>query len=194
MTLLSSLSHVIQLFDSFGIKYVVGGSLASSAWGQQRATQDADLAILINSNQLELLIESLSWPYVIDQESLRSIVDRPDPFDSGQILNGETSDKIDLFLLRPDEYTFAQFERARFFELGSGVPLRICSAEDIIITKLRWFELGNRVSDKQWNDIVQVLEMQQGQLDESYMTHWAEHFGVIELLQKAQTQVVKITD
>lgn len=62
--------------------------------------------------------------------------------------------------------------------------------EDIVLVKLRWFELGNRISDKQWNDIVQVLEVQHGNLDEAYLIKWARHFNVLDLLREAQLQVV----
>ncbi len=75
-------------------------------------------------------------------------------------------------------------------ELFPGKEFPIALPEDIVIIKLRWFVLGNRISDKQWNDIVQVLEMQAGNLDEEYLTLWATHFNVLELLRDAQSQIV----
>ena len=74
-------------------------------------------------------------------------------------------------------------------ELFPGKEFPIASAEDIVITKLRWFVLGNRISDKQWNDIVQVLEVQQGNLDLEYLTRWANYFQVLDLLREAQSQI-----
>ncbi len=57
-----------------------------------------------------------------------------------------------------------------------------------MITKLRWFLLDNRVSDRQWNDIVQVLEVQEGLLDESYLDRRCEYFDVKSLFEDAKLQ------
>jgi hypothetical protein len=65
--------------------------------------------------------------------------------------------KIDLFLTGESEYENSVFERAVEVELLSGSTVRFCAPENIVLAKLRWFEHGNRVSDRQWNDIVQVL-------------------------------------
>ena len=172
------------------IDFVIGGSLASSLWGQERTTHDADVAVLLDLEKLRLLEPLVTWPYIMDTESIRSSLSNPREFASGQILNGETLDKIDLFLLSDSAYTTARFANRRYVEVSPEKSLPFSSPEDIVITKLRWFVLGNRVSDRQWNDIVQVLEIQQGQLDDAYLKFWAENFGILQLLQEAKSQVV----
>lgn len=72
--------------------------------------------------------------------------------------------------------------------VGPGLHIPVSSPEDVILHKLRWYQLGNRVSDRQWNDIVQVLEVQAGRLDLDYLDRWAKHFGVKELLELAIEQ------
>lgn len=171
------------------VQYVIGGSLASSAWGQERTTRDADLAVLLDEKQLKILDTLIAWPYIMDTDSIQASLAQPKEFSSGQILNGETLDKVDLFLLTDSPYTQARLANRRYIEVAPGVSLPFSSPEDTVITKLRWFVLGNKVSDRQWNDIVQILEMQSGKLDESYLIEWATHFSVLELLREAKNQV-----
>ena len=190
MSLLATLVEVTRMLDQAKIEFVIGGSLASSLWGQERTTHDADLAILLSEDQLNILDSLIGWPYVMDTDSIRSMLSDSKDFASGQILNGDTLDKIDLFLLKDEPYTRSRFSRRRYVEVEPGTTLPFSSPEDSVISKLRWYVLGNCVSDRQWTDIVQVLEMQAGQLDEAYLEHWTHHFGVQELFHRAQGEVV----
>ncbi len=173
------------------IEFVVGGSLASSVWGQERTTHDADIAVLLDETQLNVLETLVKWPYIMDTDFIRSSLSPLEEFASGNILNGETLDKVDLFLLRDDEYTQAQMRNRRYIEMTPGKSLPFYCPEDTVIVKLRWFVLGNRVSDRQWNDIVQVLEMQKGELDEAYLDEWVIHFGLMDLLREARKQIIE---
>ncbi len=166
--------------------------MASSIWGQQRTTNDADLAIQMNQLQLEKLVELLPSNYMIDAGSLRSVIEDPPEFSGGQILNTETLDKVDLFLVRPSEYVNARMSRTHRVEVLPGVHLRFSSPEDTVILKLRWFELGRRISDRQWNDIVQILELRQDRLAMDYLRRWAKHFSVEGDLDLALEQVVQV--
>lgn len=48
--------------------------------------------------------------------------------------------------------------------------------------------MGLRVSDRQWNDIVQVIDVQLPNLDRTYLVKWCEEFGVLDLLKDAVSQ------
>lgn len=65
------------------------------------------------------------------------------------------------------------------------------SVEDIILTKLRWYELGRGISDRQWNDLVLVIETQGDDLDWTYLEKWAAHFGLAELLAEARAEAIQ---
>lgn len=77
----------------------------------------------------------------------------------------DTVAKIDLFIVSPDPYHREQLSRAATSEVSEGNGVRFMSAEDIILTKLRWYELGRGISDRQWNDLVLVIETQGDNLD-----------------------------
>jgi predicted nucleotidyltransferase len=188
VTVLGILTDVTARFDHLGIRYAVGGSLASSVWGQARQTNDADIAVSLTEDQVGALLEAFTSPYQVNLAELEFAVRSTDPFRTGQILHTEEGFKIDLFLLRDGPYEESELERAVPVEVLDGVFVRFSAPENTIVAKLRWFDLGNRVSDRQWNDIVQVLEVQGDALDEAYLTKWAEAFGVDGLLGEAWQQ------
>jgi hypothetical protein len=189
VTLLATLANIAQRLQTLDVPYAVGGSLASSAWGRMRATQDADLTVLINAAQLDDLLAGLEWPLFADENDLRESLRSGAEFASGQITNGETLDRIDLFLLPQNEYSETSLRRAHPIRLADDFLCPIISAEDIVIAKLRWYRLGGEVSDRQWNDVVGVLEVQRPHLDLDYLRHWADHFAILDLTEEALSEV-----
>jgi hypothetical protein len=63
--------------------------------------------------------------------------------------------------------------------------VRVASAEDAILTKLEWFELGGRSSARQWQDLLGILKQQGAALDGAYLAQWADVLGVRDLLEQA---------
>lgn len=59
------------------------------------------------------------------------------------------------------------------------------SPEDVILSKLEWFQMGGRVSTRQWGDILGVLRVQQQHLDLAYLRHWANELHLTDLLTQA---------
>ncbi len=47
MDIVEFLKLMISAFDSAGIDYMIGGAIASWAWGEPRATQDLDMVVNI---------------------------------------------------------------------------------------------------------------------------------------------------
>jgi hypothetical protein len=55
----------------------------------------------------------------------------------------------------------------------------------LVEQKIRWFQLGGGVSDRQWSDILGMLKMQAENLDYGYLRAWAPRLGLSEALEKA---------
>jgi len=55
---------------------------------------------------------------------------------------------------------------------------------DIVLSKLRWYEMGGRVSERQWLDILGVVKVQGDSLDRSYLVRWSKVTGVSDLLER----------
>jgi hypothetical protein len=137
----------------------VGGSVASSAWGQMRQTNDADIAIMLEAQRIDALLSAFGEPYFLSHEELREALASASDFRSVQLRHMDEAFKIALFLLREGDYEGSELQRAREVQVVPGTTVRFAAPENVILTKLRRFVLGNQVSDRQWNDIVTVLEV-----------------------------------
>ena len=63
-----------------------------------------------------------------------------------------------------------------------GTTVYVKSPEDTILRKLLWYRMGGEVSDRQWSDILGVLQVQGGRLDREYLAKWAAQLRVDDLL------------
>jgi hypothetical protein len=59
------------------------------------------------------------------------------------------------------------------------------SPEGTLLRKLQWYRLGGESSDRQWNDILGILQTQGERLDRDYLQYWAGELDVTDLLERA---------
>jgi hypothetical protein len=71
---------------------------------------------------------------------------------------------------------------------GSGRSVFVSSPEDLILCKLDWYRQGGGVSDRQWRDVLGVLEVQAERLDLAHLRHWAAPLELAELLERALSE------
>lgn len=176
---------MVSAFEELGIHYYIGGSVASSTFGLPRATMDIDLVADINKNHAKELAARLQDRYYIDPDLIINAAERKSSFN---IIHYGTMMKIDVFILKDRSFDREAFKRKRLdvLEGQSGeLNFYFSSAEDIIISKLEWFKLGDEVSERQWNDIIGVLKVQGDSLDMNYLKQWCKELGLTELLDRA---------
>jgi len=176
--------RIAQEFERLHIRYFVGGSLASSLHGIPRATHDVDMVAEISYGHIPDLIQSLESEFYIEAESIREAIQGGNFFN---IIHLATMFKIDIFILKPDFTSQQEMLRREKYQIADSPEqmLFIASAEDVVIHKLYWYQLGGMVSERQWNDVLGVLQVQQGNLDHTYLERTAQEMGVRELLDKA---------
>jgi len=63
------------------------------------------------------------------------------------------------------------------------------SPEDTVLRKLLWYRLGGEVSDRQWDDVRSVLDVQGDRLDMEYLRGWADRLSVRDLLDRLLLEV-----
>jgi len=66
--------------------------------------------------------------------------------------------------------------------------LQFYAPEDILLQKLRWYRIGEEVSDREWRDARGILRVQGERLDLPYLERGATALGVADLLQRAREQ------
>jgi hypothetical protein len=180
-----ALEPVTETFDALGIRYHIGGSVASSAYGIARATLDIDLVADVKEDHVRALFDRLHNEYYIDEERVRDAVSRRSSFNAVHL---ESMVKVDVFVLKSRPYDQTAFGRARLEKLEEGASVRqhyLASPEDVILNKLDWYRQGNCVSERQWNDVLGVLKVQQSALDKEYIRQWSATLGLTDLLVRA---------
>lgn len=181
---------LIRFFEAKQIEYHIGGSVASSAHGIPRTTLDVDLVANIGTHHVEQMVQSLQSTYYIDASMIENAIKTESSFN---LIHLETIIKIDIFTLKNDAFDQQAMRRAveGTLNLGEAEPfhVRFSSPEDIILHKLSWFRLGGEQSERQWKDILGVLNIQRDSLDYDYMHSWAKRKDVDDLLMQAISEV-----
>jgi hypothetical protein len=182
------LFKVVDVFEELAIRYVIGGSYASSAHGLARATMDIDILAAILPKQAEAFAAKLEAEFYADAQMIRRAAMTRRSFN---VIHVETSFKVDVFVAKPGSFDDQQLQR-RQLEVVDEDQRRtayISTAEDIILAKLRWYRLTNETSEEQWNDVRGVVEVQGEKLDKGYLREWAQSLGILDILERAFSEV-----
>jgi hypothetical protein len=62
--------------------------------------------------------------------------------------------------------------------------LPVISAEDTILVKLSWYRDGGESSERQRNDVLNIVQVQGQRLDWGYLREWSRELGVSDLLDR----------
>lgn len=181
---------VARILEQLGIPYCVGGSVASAVYGFPRTTLDVDFVIDPRADQLDTLAGALEKEFYVSRDAMREAFRDRRAFNA---IHLETASKADLFLLGHDSFDREELDRRTPQQLTGpgGRPVMFKSPEDTVLRKLRWFRDGGEVSENQWRDVLGVLLVQKGRLDEPYLDRWAAHLGVADLLVTAREEAAK---
>lgn len=182
---LAVLADVVRTLDELGIAYAVGGSYASSLYGELRLTRDADLIVSLSSDLVEPLASRLERAFYLSRDAMHEAVRDVRSFNAVHL---KTGFKVDFFVVGTDEFDRSELQRRvlRNIEAGSGFRLWFKSPEDTLLRKLLWYRQGGEVSERQWRDVVGILVRMKDALDREYLNEWAIRIGVRDLLDQAQ--------
>jgi hypothetical protein len=187
-----ALAPVVNVLQDLGVRYFVGGSLASSAHGMARASLDVDLVAELEGRHALVLAERLHEAYYLDVSRIESAIRSRRSFN---LIHLATMFKIDVFVAKGRPFDSMALQRAAPETLGDepGAPVvPIATAEDIVLAKLEWFEAGGRTSERQWTDVVGVLKLRQSDIDPAYLRRWAAALGVGALLERALAETAEV--
>ncbi len=174
---------VVGRLDRLGIRYVIGGSLASSTHGEFRASADADILIELSHDRVKDLVHAFEAEYYVSETAAADAVMRHTSFN---VIHLVTMFKVDLFVKGSRRLTESQMGRRMQATVGSPpTAVYMSSPEDTILCKLDWYRKGGGVSDIQWRDVVGVIKQQGPRLDLAFMRDVASSEGLDELLDRA---------
>jgi hypothetical protein len=173
------------LLEQHGIRYYIGGSFASSIYGEYRTTRDLDVVVHGLAHQHVALFHQLTADFAFVVDDIHEALDRramDDGFVSFAMYDRATGYQVDVFLAPNVPYERVLFQRTFRATLAEGT-VWVPSAEDAILNKLRWYQLTP--SDMQWRDVQAMLRVQGDSLDVNYLRVWAAALNIAPLLAHA---------
>ena len=166
-------AEVQQFLEEQSWQYCFIGGLALQRWGENRLTQDVDLVILAGFGREEVFIDSLLNRFSARQPDAREFALKH------RVLLLESSNKIGIDIslaAMPFEEEF--IKRASKFEFISGISIKTCSAEDLVVLKA----FANRPQD--WVDIRGILLKQMDDISRSKI--WTNLAPLVELKEEPE--------
>jgi hypothetical protein len=184
--IIAAIEPIVAAFEKLNVPYLIGGSIASSILGLPRSTIDADLVADLQPEHIPLLVAALEQDYYLATSAIEEAIARKSSFN---VLHLATMSKVDIFILKTDPFDLLAFSRRQPSQVDTDNPKEyfLSSPEDILLHKLVWYEAGNRVSERQWLDVIGLLKVRGNNLDHAYLEKWAEQLGVAALLVQAYT-------
>jgi hypothetical protein len=181
------LREVLAALTKHGIPYAVGGSIASSLHGIARYTQDADVTVEPFPGKEAQFVACFGPDYYVSLPAVQQAVRDRSSFN---ILQTRAGFKVDIFVRKDVPFEEAALRRRIPFSPPDqpGPPIDLLTAEDVILFKLQWYRLGGEVSSQQWSDVLGVLKVQSGKLDDAHLDRFATDLGVSDLLARARRE------
>lgn len=174
------LFQLIDPLEHAAIPYAIVGSVASSVYGEPRATNDVDVLIQLTRADAARLAEAFTPdefyvppPEVIEIELGRS--------HGGHInvIALETMAKADFYPLSSSEAEW--FGRRRALEVA-GRRIWFAIPEAVIVHKLRFYREGG--SDKHLRDIRGMLAVSGEQINRAMIDEKAAELGLVDLWRR----------
>jgi hypothetical protein len=175
--------RVVEILNEHHATYMLVGSLSTNFHSVVRSTKDADIVIQADLGETARLI-AREFPVL-----------RLDPqlgFDNvtgtKRIILRAVAEKflVELLGLSDDPHDQSRFQRRKCVD-WLGRPTWIASAEDALITKLRWGLSAGR--EKDIADARNVIAVQGSTIDWPYVEHWCDQHGSRPLLEKLRAEL-----
>jgi hypothetical protein len=175
------------ILERLGVRYLIGGSLASSVHGEPRSTNDVDVVADLREEHVELLVEAVRPDYYVSLSAVRDAVRSGHSFN---VINMDAAVKVDVFPCGRDAFNEERLRCRQSVEISTAPPASIYvdTAEHSVLRKLEWFRRGGQVSERQWRDVVAILRVQGSRLDDARLATWAGRLGVADLLERARAE------
>jgi hypothetical protein len=174
---------VVDALDAAGVPYMIVGSLASNFYGIPRATADADLIVELTSAALDRFRRALPPELQLQSQGAFETV-------TGSVryaieLQGSPF-IFELFARTDDPHDRERFDRRRAVRILDRT-MYVASAEDMIVTKLRWATDARRLKDR--DDVRNMLGVIAADLDWAYLRRWTETHGTTGLLDEIRRSI-----
>jgi hypothetical protein len=177
-------ASITRTLEGLGVRYLIGGSLASSVHGEPRSTNDVDLLVDFRAEHIRPFVEAVRADYYVSEPAIKEAIRSGRHFN---VIHMDAAVKVDLFLAGNDPFDVERLALRQLLLLPTEPETRVYvdTAEHSVLRKLEWFRRGGEVSERQWRDVVAILRIQHQRLDRSRLSTWAPRLGISDLLERA---------
>jgi hypothetical protein len=166
--------------DLAGVRWVAGGSIASSVHGEARSTMDVDMVIALDLRRVTTLAAAVAHDYYADADTMRDAVATATSFNAVHLASAI---KVDCFVAGDDPFEVERLSARQRVDTPSGV-LYVDTAEHTLLRKLEWYRRGGEASERQWRDVEAIVRIQGDRLNRDYLRRWADRLRVSDLLDR----------
>ena len=179
-------SLIVDALEELGIPYMAVGSFSSNVYGHPRSTKDADFVLQLGDRSMGALADKMGASFVLDPQMTFETVTSTTRY---RMKHRTTEFMIEFFMLSDDAHDQKRFSRKVSGMIG-GRKAFVPTAEDVVITKLRWSPQGKRPKDVE--DVQDVLDVQFGKLDIPYIRGWCDQHGTRDLFEQLQREAEQL--
>lgn len=173
------LLKIALVLDELSIDYFITGGFAISVWGRPRATFDIDIVVKLIDPQVSHLAKALrkisKFGYM-DEETAKKAISHKGEFN---FIDPETGLKVDFWIMKDNKMAQSEFDR-RVSKKINGQKICFISPEDLILSKLLWYEKSQSV--RHLEDIESILKIQK-KLDLRYIRKWAKEQSTTKIFE-----------
>ena len=184
MTQAELLRHLVDVLETLGVEYMIGGSQAAMYYGEPRLTRDVDVIVKLRLDDLPAFVARFPpEDFYLDQQTAREAVDTSGRFN---IIHPTSGSKIDVYVNPDTPYDRTRLARRHRLPLVPGVEAYFARPEDVILYKLLYSR--QVASDLHLRDVIGILRISGSELDDAYLTEWARRLGVVALWEQLRKQ------
>lgn len=161
-----ALKKITEALNQEEIDYMLVGGFAVSYHNRARTTNDIDIVLQIYPRDIPNILKYFpEWKDF--EDSFKESVKANHLFN---ITDFDTGIRYDFMTYKDSEYNWIAFERREEIEFF-GIKCFICTKEDLIISKLNWYNISE--SGKQLEDLKFLLLDEY--IDMAYVKSWVAH-------------------
>ena len=184
MTQAELLRYLVDVLESLGVEYMIGGSQASMYYGEPRLTRDVDVVVDLRPQHLRALLSRFpADEFYVDEEAAREAIRRARQFN---IIHPGSGLKIDVYVNPDTPYDRTRLARRQKLPLLSGVEAYFARPEDVILYKLLYSGQGD--SGLHLRDVLGILNVSGPELDDAYIAEWAGRLGLRTIWEQIRKQ------
>jgi hypothetical protein len=184
MTQAELLRHLVDALETVGAEYMIGGSQAAMYYGEPRLTRDIDVIAALRVEHLPSLLGMFpAEEFYADEEAAREAIQTSGLFN---IIHPGSGLKINVYVNPDTPYNRARLARRQRLPLVPGVTAYFARPEDVILYKLLYTRPAE--SGLHLRDVLGILRVSGPDLDERYITEWADRLGLRSLWEQLRRQ------